>query len=63
VERKRAAFLDPREAKSQVHDLMLRWLAVHDTRVVECDDSVNYRYVDGRLVPAETAAEPGTEPH
>jgi hypothetical protein len=51
------------EAKGQVHDLMLRWLAVHDTRVVECDDPVNYQYVDGHLVPAETAAEPGTEPH
>jgi hypothetical protein len=42
---------------------MLRWFAVRDAHVVECDDPFNYRYVDGRLVPAETAAEPGTEPH
>jgi hypothetical protein len=28
---------------------MMRWTAVRDTRVVEIDDPVNYRYVDGRL--------------
>ncbi len=49
------------EAEAQVHDLMMRWLAVRDTRVVECDDPVNYRYINGRLVPAETAAEPVAE--
>jgi hypothetical protein len=44
------------EAEAQVTDLMLRWTAVRDTRVVECDDPVNYRHVDGRLesvVPQE----------
>jgi hypothetical protein len=44
------------EAEAQVADLMMRWTAVRDTRVVECDDPVNYRYVDGRLenvVPVE----------
>ena len=28
---------------------MMRWFAVSETRVVESDDPVNYRYVDGRL--------------
>ena len=28
---------------------MMRWFAVRETRVVESDDPVNYRYVDGRL--------------
>jgi hypothetical protein len=37
------------EAEAQVADLMMRWTAVRDTRVVESDDPVNYRYVDGRL--------------
>jgi hypothetical protein len=44
------------EAEAQVADLMLRWTAVRDTRVVECGKPVNYRYVDGRLesvVPEE----------
>jgi hypothetical protein len=39
------------EAEAQVTDLMMRWTAVSDTRVTECDDLVNYRYVDGRLEP------------
>jgi hypothetical protein len=37
------------EAEAQVADLMMRWTAVRDTRVVESDDPVNYRYVDGQL--------------
>jgi hypothetical protein len=28
---------------------MMRWFAVRETRVVESDDPVNYRYVGGRL--------------
>jgi len=44
------------EAEANVRDLMMRWFAVRETRVVESDDDVNYRYVDGRLenvVPEE----------
>lgn len=37
------------EAEANVRDLMMRWFAVRDTRVVESNDPVNYRYVDGRL--------------
>jgi hypothetical protein len=49
-------FATREEAESNVQDLMMRWFAVRETRVVESDDPVNYRYVDGRLesvVPEE----------
>ena len=42
-------FATREEAEANVQDLMIRWFAVRDTRVVESDDPVNYRYVDGRL--------------
>jgi hypothetical protein len=37
-------FATREEAEAQVHDLMMRWTLVRDTRVVESDDPVNYRY-------------------
>ena len=43
-------FATRQEAEANVQDLMMRWFAVRETRVVESDDPVNYRYVDGRLV-------------
>ena len=43
------------EAEANVHDLMMRWFAVRDTRVVECDDAVNYSYVDHKLLPIPAA--------
>jgi hypothetical protein len=46
------------EAEAQVQDLMIRWFAVKETRVVECNDPVNYRYVDGRLENIEPAVSP-----
>ena len=52
-------FATREEAEAQVAGLMMRWLAVRDTRVVECDEPVNYRYVDGRLeavVPEKSAS-------
>jgi hypothetical protein len=42
-------FATRQEAEANVQDLMMRWFAVRETRVVESDDPVNYRYVDGRL--------------
>jgi hypothetical protein len=42
-------FATPEEAEANVRDLMMRWFAVRETRVVESDDPVNYRYVDGLL--------------
>ena len=42
-------FATREEAEANVRDLIMRWFAVRDTRVVESADPVNYRYVDGRL--------------
>ena len=42
-------FATREEAEANVLDLMMRWHLVRDTRVVECDDPVNYRWVDGKL--------------
>jgi hypothetical protein len=44
------------EAEANVRDLMMRWFAVRETRVLVSDDSVNYRYVDGRLESLTTEA-------
>jgi len=33
----------------QPGEFMMRWLAVREARVVESDDAVKYRNVDGRL--------------
>ena len=38
-------FATREEAETNVQDLMMRWFAVRETRVVASDDSVNYRYV------------------
>ena len=42
-------FATREEAEANVRDLMMRWFAVRETRVVESDDPVNYRYVNGWL--------------
>jgi hypothetical protein len=36
-------FATPGEARIYVNDLMMRWTAVRDTRVVECNDPVTNR--------------------
>lgn len=46
-------FATREEAEQQVTDLSMRWLAVRDTRVVECADPVNYRYVNHSLLTLE----------
>ena len=53
-------FATREEAEANVRDLEMRWLAVRDTRVVESDDPVNYRYVDGKLI--EVATEKAVKP-
>jgi hypothetical protein len=40
-------FATREEAEKNVRDLEMRWLLVTGTRVVESDDPVNYRWVDG----------------
>jgi hypothetical protein len=51
-------FATREEAEANVRDVMMRWFAVRETRVVESDDPVNYRYLDGRLesLTSEAAA-------
>jgi hypothetical protein len=47
-------FATREEAEDNVRDLMNRWFLVTDTRVVESDDPVNYRYVDGKLIDVKS---------
>lgn len=42
-------FATREEAEANVYNLMMRWMAVHDTRVVESTDPVSHRWVDGHL--------------
>jgi len=57
MERKRALrFATREEAEANVQNLMMRWFTVRETRVVESDDPVNYRWEEGRLV--EIAVKP-----
>ena len=53
-------FATREEAEANVQDLMMRWFAVTETRVVESDEPVNYRYVDGDLI--EVATEQAVKP-
>ena len=53
-------FATREEAEANVQDLMMRWFAVRETRVVESDDPVNYRWEEGRLV--EIATEKAVKP-
>ena len=43
------AFATREEAEANVRDLMGRWMAVRETRVVESDEPVNYAWVNGKL--------------
>jgi hypothetical protein len=43
-------FATREEAEANVRALMNRWMLVVDTRVVESDDPVNSRFIDGKLV-------------
>jgi hypothetical protein len=39
------------EAETYVSGLASRWFAVRETRVVECDDEVNYEWKMGKAHP------------
>ena len=41
-------FATREEAEADVAELASRWLLVRQTRVVESDDPVNYRWVNGK---------------
>jgi hypothetical protein len=49
-------FATQEEAEASAANLAMRWTLVRDYRAVECDDPVNYRLVDGRLVSVGEAA-------
>lgn len=49
-------FATKEEAEANVRDLEWRWFAVKDTRVVECDDPVNYQWTGQGLVAVKEAA-------
>jgi hypothetical protein len=42
-------FATREEAQANVENLMQRWFAVREIRVVESDDVPNYRWVEGKL--------------
>jgi len=46
-------FATKEEAEANVYDLAMRWILVRETRVVESDEPVNYRYIDGKLQAVE----------
>jgi hypothetical protein len=49
-------FATKEEAEANVCNLMMRWMAVRETRVVESTDPVNYAWVDGQAVPVKEDA-------
>ena len=44
-------FATHEEARRYVFDLSMRWTLVTATRVVESDDPVTYRFIDGKAEP------------
>lgn len=44
-------FATETEANAYAHDLMCRWTAVRDYRVVPSDDPVDSQWVNGRSLP------------
>lgn len=51
-------FATREEAEQNVANLEARWMLVTATRVVESDDPVNYRWVDGKGLQAVDAVTP-----
>jgi hypothetical protein len=41
-------FATKEEAEDSARELMMRWMAVRETRADEVDLPVNYRFVDGK---------------
>jgi len=48
-------FATKEEAEAYLRDLKARWKAVRNTRVVESDQRVNYRVVNGRALSIKDA--------
>jgi len=47
------AFETRQEAEQNAADLLMRWFVPTDSRAIESDETPNYRYIAGRLVPIE----------
>jgi hypothetical protein len=43
-------FATKQEAENYIANLMFKWTAVRETRVVKTNDPVNYRFVDYELI-------------
>jgi hypothetical protein len=48
-------FATKEEATDNARNLFGRWMLCEDSRAVEVDEPVNYRWVDGALVAVEVA--------
>ena len=48
-------FATKEEAEANARDLLMRWFVPTDSRAVESDDPVNYRWTKNGLVAVETA--------
>ena len=46
-------FETEQEAEDSARALMMRWLAVRDSRAVESTDPVNYKIEGGKLIPVD----------
>lgn len=53
-------FATEAEALANVRNLMMRWMLVTDTRVVESTDPINYAWVNGKLQAAARPTKWGT---
>jgi hypothetical protein len=42
-------FATREEAEANARDLAMRWTLVREFRATECDDPVNYRWINGKL--------------
>jgi hypothetical protein len=54
-------FATEEEAEGWVQDRANRWLLVRAVRVIEVDDPVTHRWIDGRLADYEPPDLPGWE--
>lgn len=49
-------FATKEECDANAQDLAMRWTSVRDWRSTECNDPVNYQYVDHKLVEIKPEA-------
>ncbi len=47
-----------KEAQDYAQHLAIRWTLVQNYRATRSRDPVNYRYLDGKLIPVDSAEDP-----